>query len=110
MAVQTFSKVFGALFLLVGILDFFISSVSGVLQFDPILDIIYIITGLWGLYASRELGSSGLFAKVIGVFYLLIGILGFIVPGMFGLFQVLALNNVIHLIIGGWAAYLGYKQ
>lgn len=42
-----------------------------------------------------------MFALVFGVVYLLVGLLGFINNPILGIFEVNALHNIVHLLIGG---------
>ncbi|MFP5351524.1 MAG: DUF4383 domain-containing protein [Actinomycetota bacterium] len=42
-----------------------------------------------------------MFALVFGVVYLLVGVLGFINKPILGIFEVNALHNIVHLLIGG---------
>jgi hypothetical protein len=47
-------------------------------------------------------------AKIMGVVFILVGILGFLAPGMMG-FHLNLVHNLIHLISGAVALYFGYS-
>ena len=46
-------------------------------------------------------------AKILGVVFILVGILGFLAPGMLGMHLSLA-HNLVHLISGALALYFGF--
>ncbi len=46
-------------------------------------------------------------AKIMGVAFILVGILGFLAPGMLGMHLSLA-HNLVHLISGALALYFGF--
>ena len=46
-------------------------------------------------------------AKVLGVVFILVGILGFLAPGMLGMHLSLA-HNLVHLVSGALALYFGF--
>jgi uncharacterized membrane protein YbaN (DUF454 family) len=48
------------------------------------------------------------FAKVVGVVYLALGIIGMITPNMFGIMHMENAENILHLIIGIIGLYLGF--
>jgi hypothetical protein len=47
-------------------------------------------------------------AKIMGVVFILVGILGFLAPGLLGMHLSLA-HNLVHLISGALALYFGYS-
>lgn len=47
------------------------------------------------------------FCKVIGIIFLIVGVMGFIAPTMLG-FHLTAVHNIIHIISGAVALYFGY--
>ena len=46
--------------------------------------------------------------KLLGVAFILVGILGFVAPGLLGLHLTLA-HNLVHLVTGAVALYLGFS-
>jgi len=47
-------------------------------------------------------------AKVLGIVFILVGVIGFLAPGMLGFHLNLA-HNLIHLVSGAVALYFGYS-
>jgi hypothetical protein len=63
------------------------------------------------LYGGIYVGNANqLWAKIIGVVLILVGILGFFNNPILGLFPVNALHNVVHLLTGALFAYAGWKS
>jgi hypothetical protein len=100
---KIYAGVVGAVLLLVGICGFFTNSLMG-LEFHMAHNIIHLATGIIGLWAAMASGGSnaGMFAKVFGVVYTLVAVMGF--AGISNLGPItLGLNgtyNVIHLVVG----------
>ena len=80
-------------------------SLLGVLNIDILEDITHLVTG--GLLAyvgfgQRDVGLARSVVGGLGVIYLLVGILGFIAPVLFGLLPhgYTIVDNAIHLVLG----------
>lgn len=112
----TTTKVIAVVVLLVGILGLLMGdrSLGGALNIDIAEDIIHILTGALLWYAAVRWGSSA--AKnvfwTLGVVYLLVGILGFINPTMYGLLPsgLSVVDNLIHLVVAFILMYFGSQQ
>ena len=114
---RSYAKVVGIVVLLVGVVGLIIGDpIDGLVGFNVDLteDIVHLLTG--GLLAY--VGFSGTdqqarqIATVIGVVYLVVGVLGFFIPELFGLLpnEFAIQDNVLHLVLGAlgiWAASLG---
>lgn len=78
----------------------------GILNIETVEDIIHLLTGAIYAYVGfgqRDEGLARTVVGVVGVIYLLVGILGFIVPMMFGLLPLegyTIFDNLLHLAIG----------
>jgi hypothetical protein len=77
----------------------------GVLNIDFVEDLVHLLTG--GLMAyvgvtQRDAESVRLVVGGVGVVYVLVGVLGFVVPTLFGLLPhgYSVFDNVIHLVLG----------
>jgi hypothetical protein len=71
-------------------------------------DIVYLLTGLLGIYAFSQEWSRG-YNKGVGIFYLALALLGFIAFGfMAGLLNVNTAANVLHLVLGAVLAVIGF--
>jgi len=126
---QIAARVFGVIYLIVGIVGF----VPGLLQSPPadaptlilpqfygyllgyfavnwVHDLVHIIVGIWGLAAGATVAGSRSFFRVVAVIFILLFILGF-VPGfktLFGLAPLFGADAWLHLITGIIAAYFGW--
>ena len=54
------------------------------------------------------MGANQTWAKVIGVVLLLVGILGFFMAPVLGIFEVNGLHNIVHLVTGAIFAWAGF--
>jgi hypothetical protein len=100
---KIYAGVVGAVLLLVGICGFLTNSLMG-LEFHMAHNIIHLATGVIGLWAAMASGGSnaGTFAKVFGIVYTLVAVMGFAGISDLGSIK-LGLNtmyNVIHLAVG----------
>lgn len=50
-----------------------------------------------------------LYAQVVGVVLLVLGVAGFVTKSLLGV-ETTAVHNLIHLISGGWGAYAGFAN
>jgi hypothetical protein len=105
--VKRYAQVLGVVLLLVGIVGLLLGNRVwlGILNVDILEDIVHLITG--GMLAYVGFGRADLgFARNVvgglGVVYLLVGILGFIVPRMLGLIPhgYTVFDNLLHLALG----------
>jgi len=75
--------VFGVIYTLVGIAGFFVTGLSGegtVLGFDvnALHNAVHLLIGVAGIVASRAHRSANLYLWIVGVTYLLLGVLGLV--------------------------------
>jgi uncharacterized protein DUF4383 len=107
MAVRTYAQILGVVLILVGIIGLVLGDqvFLGILNIDILEDIVHLLTG--GLLAYVGFGrvDAGLARTLVGalgVIYLMVGILGFIVPMMFGLIPsgYTVFDNLLHLALG----------
>ncbi|WP_127582274.1 DUF4383 domain-containing protein [Paenibacillus koleovorans] len=106
--VKAYAGVVGVLFLLLGVIGFFMKELFGMIHFDLTHNIIHLVFGAIGIAAMRTDDNAVRFAKSIGVLYVALGLLGMVSPNMFGLMHMENAENVIHLIIGVIGLYLGF--
>ncbi|HLG69499.1 MAG TPA: DUF4383 domain-containing protein [Chloroflexota bacterium] len=115
---RPFAAVFGAVFLLVGLVGFsvtgfgaFASASGKTLLFfglNPLHNLAHIIIGGLWLASSFRAESARAATQVIGIVYLLLGLLGLFALGSL---NILALNigdNVLHLVTGALALLVAY--
>ena len=107
MAVRTYAQILGVVLILVGIVGLVLGDqvFLGILNIDILEDIVHLLTG--GLLAyvgfgRLDAGLARTLVGVLGVIYLVVGILGFIVPMMFGLIPsgYTVFDNLLHLALG----------
>src|SRR5262249_7934836 len=95
--VKRIAMLFGAVFVLVGVLGLFMTDAGmrmGVdLNAKPLLglfpvnllhNIVHIAFGLWGLMAARSFATAQSYCKVGGIIYLILACLGLVSPTTFG--------------------------
>ena len=85
---QTIAKLFGWVFILLGVIGFFSGSMNmttgsefGLFPVNVVHNVVHILIGLWGLNAARTAAGATAYCKQAGVLFLLLAILGFI-PAM----------------------------
>ncbi len=107
MAVRTYAQILGVVLLLIGVVGLVLGErlFLGILNIDIVEDMVHLLTG--GLLAyvgfgRVEEGAARTLVGVLGVVYLVVGILGFIVPTMFGLLPdgYTVFDNLLHLALG----------
>ena len=115
MNARSYAKVVGVVIVLLGIGGLVLGekSLFGVLNIDIAEDVIHLVTG--GLMAAVGFrGSDSAVRTVVGglgVVYLLVGVLGFFVPDLFGLLPheyETVLDNLIHLALGVPGIVIGF--
>lgn len=107
---KTYAWVVGGVLLLVGVVGFLTTSLMG-LVFHPAHNVIHLASGLLGLWAGYKGDApSRTFARVFGIVYLLVALLGF--AGVHDLGPImLGLNpayNLIHLVVGAGGVAAGF--
>jgi len=87
----------------------------GILNTDVVEDIVHILTG--GLLAyvgfgRLDLGAARSVVAAFGVVYLLVGILGFILPTLFGLIPsgYTVFDDLLHLVLGVLSLVIVFTQ
>src|SRR5215213_2869877 len=107
MVVKRFAQILGVVLILVRIVGLLLGDRVwlGILNVDILEDIVHLITG--GILAYVGFGRADLdlarnVVGGLGVVYLLVGILGFIVPMMLGLVPhgYTVFDNLLHLALG----------
>jgi hypothetical protein len=108
MAIKRFAQILGVVLVLVGVVGLVLGDKVwlGILNVDIVEDIVHLATG--GLlayvgFSGMDLSAARGVVLALGVVYLLVGILGFVVPTMFGLIPngYTVFDNLLHLALGG---------
>jgi hypothetical protein len=117
MIIQTYTQILGIVLILVGIVGLLLGDglLLGILNIDVVEDIVHILTG--GLLAyvgfgRLDLGAARSVVAAFGVVYLLVGILGFILPNLFGLIPsgYTVFDNLLHLVLGVLSLVIVFTQ
>ena len=107
MTIRLYAQVLGVVLLLVGVIGLVLGDQVwlGILNVDIFEDIVHLLTG--GLlaylgFARTDLGLARNVVGVLGIIYLAVGVLGFVVPMMFGLIPhgYTIFDNILHLALG----------
>jgi Domain of unknown function (DUF4383) len=116
MILRRYAQIVGIVLILVGILGFLLGARGhflGILNKDLTEEIVHLVTG--GLLAyvgfgRLELGAARSVVGALGVFYLQLGILGFILPTMFGLIPsgYTVFDDILHLALRVLSLVIAY--
>jgi preprotein translocase subunit Sss1 len=108
---RLYAKIVGVVVLLVGVVGLIIGDpedgLLGLFNVDIVEDIVHLTTG--GLLAYVGFAGTNSAVKYVvtalGAVYLLVGVIGFIVPGLFGLLPhgYSLADNILHLALGALA-------
>ena len=117
---RMYAKVVGVVVLVVGVVGLLAGNpedgLLGLFNIDIVEDIIHLGSGGLLAYVGFKGTDSAVKSVVtaLGVIYLLVGVLGFVVPELFGLIpnEYNVADNILHLVLGALAlfAVLGAKQ
>jgi hypothetical protein len=107
MMIKPFAQILGVVLILVGIVGLILGDKVwlGILNVDIVEDLVHLATG--GLlayvgFSGMDLSAARSVVLALGVIYLLVGILGFVVPEMFGLIPdgYTIFDDLLHLALG----------
>jgi hypothetical protein len=108
---RTCAAVVGAVLLLLGIAGFFMKDLLGMIHFVPAHNIFHIASGILGLYSgARGKKLPIAFARVFGLVYTVVAILGFMHIGQLAPLELNATYNVVHLVVGLLGLAVGFKS
>jgi uncharacterized membrane protein len=106
---KTLAKVFGWVFILVGVLGFFGNPIVGAMGYfhaNIAHDFVHILLGVVLLVTSSTEDKAALWLKIVGVVYLVIAILGFLITPAMGIANLLGFveinhaDNWLHVVLG----------
>lgn len=105
---QMFALVFGAVYVLVGLLGFVNDPVLGLFDVNALHNIVHLLIGGALLAGSTRHDTAKTVSLAVGVAYLLVALLGFVAKDFME--DLLAINqedNFLHLVSGAAALYFG---
>jgi len=129
MSTQTFARVWGILFLIIGAigfvpgllvehrhadvtLDMGLGFLLGLFAVNVAHNAVHLLFGVWGLVASRSMAASATYGKVVAVAYGLFTILGLIPAAklwtVFGLVPLYGHDVWLHALLAAVATYYGF--
>jgi hypothetical protein len=102
--------ILGVVFILVGLLGFFMSPILGIFGTNSLHNIVHLASGLVLVFAaSRGEDAAQMGAKVFGVVYALVTILGFVaMPTLTKLIGLNTADNFLHVLLTVVLLYLGF--
>ncbi len=107
MSVRIYAQVVGVVLLLIGMLGLLLGerALLGILNIDIVEDIVHLLTGgilVYVGFGQRDEEIARTVVGALGAIYLLVGMLGFIIPMLFGLLPhgYSVVDNLIHLALG----------
>lgn len=110
---QTFALVFGAVYVLVGILGFIMDPILGIFNVNLLHNIVHLAIGGALLFASKDHATAKTVSLIVGVAYLLVAVLGFVAKDfMADLLDITdnskgMADNILHLVSGAAGVYFG---
>ncbi len=127
MITRTFARIYGIVFLLVGIAGFIpgltqphehpnlaIEASSGLLfglfPVNVVHNVIHLAFGIWGLTAARSYISARGYARATAIIYAVLTVMGLIggANTTFGLAPIYGHDVWLHALLAGVAAYFGF--
>jgi len=116
---KTIATLFGAIYLIVGILGFIPalggstgttpSTLLGVASVNIWHNIVHVVIGLAGLSGGRSESGAISFCKTFGIILIIVGLLGFVQPNLFGILPLGGYDIWIHLITGAILTFAGFS-
>lgn len=113
--VQTVAIVFGAIYLVAGVLGFLTSAtltskpLFGIFEVNLVQNLLHIVIGVAGLAAASSAQNSRTYCQVLGVILLLLGVLGIFVASPLGLLDIGGADIALHVLSGAVLAYFGFQ-
>jgi|SRR5215472_12210808 len=104
---KTIAMIFGAIYLIVGVVGFFPGigsglsitppgTLFGIMQINGLHNLVHIIIGAMGLTANTQ-ARAVMFCRLWGIILLILGVAGFITPNLFGYLPIGGYDTYIHI-------------
>lgn len=105
---QMFALVFGAVYVLVGLIGFVNQPVLGIFEVNALHNIVHLLIGGALLAGSTRHDTAKTVSLAVGVAYLLVAVLGFVATDFLDdLIRINQADNFLHLVSGAVAVYFG---
>ena len=100
--------VLGIVFILLGIWGFFTDMILGIFLVDTMHNLVHLIVGILALVFAGNVARGTMYARILGVIYALITIIGFFSDSILGLFMVNMADTWLHLVFALILLYVGF--
>jgi uncharacterized protein DUF4383 len=101
----------GIIFVLLGILGFFSENVLGIFHVNGTHNWVHLLSGVVAIVMSmRGEDMARMYAKVFGVVYAIVTVLGFMSGNVLGLFPVNGADNFLHLVLAVVLLWAGFMK
>ena len=114
MNARTYGQIIGVVLLALGVGGLVMGDqLFGLLNIEIVEDVVHLAVGAVLAYVGfgmRDSATGKMIAMVIGVTLILVGVLGFVTPSLFGLLPKVGysiVDNVVHLVLGALGIYVG---
>lgn len=114
MNARTYGQVIGVVLLALGVVGLLSGDqFLGLINIEIIEDVVHLAIGAVLLYVGFMLKDAAMgrsIVTVVGATLLLVGVIGFVSPSLFGLLPKVGYNivdNVVHLVLGALGVYVG---
>lgn len=118
--VQRVAQILGWILALVGIAGFFVTggsmeagpdapAILGLFPVNVLHNLAHLILGVWGILAARTFGGARAYARIAGILYIVLAILGFVEPTGFGLIPLGGTDVWLHVALGVILAGVGFS-
>jgi hypothetical protein len=105
---RAFIRIVGAVLTLAGIAGFFLPF-EGLLNLNTTHNVVHLVSGIGLLALSGSEKGSVLGAKLLGLGYLALALLGLFTRDAFGFFSLTPADTIIHFVAAGAGLYAGFK-
>jgi hypothetical protein len=117
--VQRVAQIFGWIFVLVAVWGFVVSGASmeagvdapailGLFPVNVLHNLAHLLLGIWGILAARSFDGAKTYARIAGVLYLVLTVLGLVDPTGFGLIPLGGADIALHAVLGIILAGVGF--
>ncbi len=117
MTARVYAQIVGVVLLLLGVLGLVLGeqALLGIVNIDIVEDIVHLLTGgilAYVGFGQRDEGIARNVVGALGAVYLLVGVLGFIIPMLFGLLPhgYSVVDNLIHLALGALSLVVAFAS
>ena len=110
---KTIVLAFGVTLLLIGIVGFFMKPVFGIFAVDTFHNLVHLLSGILAMaLAMKSMKGAEIFARVFGVMYGLVGILGFVFSDgkIFGVLTINTADNILHILLALAFLFAGFSK